>query len=179
MINGLIVYSLDCKHGISGKKCNFRHPKPCKKFMTHGDEATHGCSNGRKCEFLHPRICRTSLNKYQCFNKNSKYMHIKGTKWQRLNNENATPTMPKGTGNLTFAVIEKINQYLQQPQKSQLVRLFLEILQQIMIPRTAQGRITPQAVQYQNAPAIGTFYVTPPSHGCNILKPIHPRTNQR
>jgi len=52
------------------------------------------------------------------------------------NNENATPTMPKGTVNLTYAepcrpkCIEKINQYMQQPQ-IRTGQCFLEILQQI------------------------------------------------
>jgi hypothetical protein len=175
-----------CKHGISGKNCDYRHPKPCKTFMTYGDKANNGCSNGRKCEFLHPRICRTSLNKHECFNENCKYMHIKGTKRQRPKNENITPTIPKGTGNLTYAEacrpqpIETINQHMQQPQISTVPQIptgqsFLEILQQIqtrlktieaaqqgqasqlqaiMIPRTAQAETTPQAVQYQHAPAI-------------------------
>ena len=79
-----------CKHGISGKNCDYRHPKPCKKCMTFGDKARNGCSKGRTCEFLHPKVCRTSINKHECFNDNCKFMHIKGTKRQKPINENIT-----------------------------------------------------------------------------------------
>jgi len=66
--------------------------------------------------FSVPGICRSSLINYECFNKNCKYMHIKGTKRQRPNTEKAAiPTMLKGKVNLTYAeechpqLIEKVN----------------------------------------------------------------------
>ena len=126
-----------CKHGISGKNCDYRHPKPCKKCMTFGDKAKNGCSKCRTCEFLYPKVCRTSINKQECFNDNCKFMHInlKGTKRQKPINENITSqTNPQGqgSGNLTYAEAcrtqpnQETTQYMQQqPQQTPTAQSFL------------------------------------------------------
>ena len=34
---------------------------------------------GKECKFFHPIVCKFSLGKRLCANKNSKFVHIKGT----------------------------------------------------------------------------------------------------
>ena len=82
-----------CRHGISGKGCNFRHPKICKKYTTYGDKHKYGCSKGPKCEFLHPKMCRNSINNNECLNKDCKFMHKKGTRRVETKKDN-TPVQP-------------------------------------------------------------------------------------
>ena len=161
-----------CKHGISGKNCDYRHPKPCKNVWHLETKQKNGCSKGRTCEFLHPKVCRTSINKHECFNDNCKFMHIKGTKRQKPINENITgQTNPKEPGNLAYAEAcrtqpnQATTQYMQQqPQQTPTAQSFLEILQQIqtrlkMIETAQRGQasqiqaiITPQRTQAEIPP---------------------------
>ena len=72
-----------CRYGISGKGCSRSHPKPCRKFMQHGNKTPRGCSEGRACSKFHPQICNNSLTKGECLNEKCTFPHIKGTR--RLN----------------------------------------------------------------------------------------------
>ena len=69
-----------CKHGVSGKNCSFAHPKPCEKLLKHGTRNPRGCNLGKNCKMFHPKMCSSSITKSQCFQKNCKLKHVKGTK---------------------------------------------------------------------------------------------------
>ena len=70
----------ECPHGISGKGCEYKHPKWCFKYSSHGDRAPEGCRRGRKCWFYHPKLCENSLALQICLNKKCKDVHIQGTR---------------------------------------------------------------------------------------------------
>ena len=69
-----------CKHGISGKGCEFEHPKMCDKLLKHGTRQPQGCNKGTKCDKFHPKMCPTSISKLECFDKKCKLRHVRGTK---------------------------------------------------------------------------------------------------
>ena len=62
-----------CKHGISGEKCRFYHPKRCQKWMKAGKD---GC---KKCELFHPALCYGSINDRKCSKPECSYIHLPGT----------------------------------------------------------------------------------------------------
>ena len=72
-----------CRFGISGRGCSRSHPKPCRRFMQHGNRNPRGCSSGSDCPKFHPRVCSSSLSRGECLNEKCSYPHIKGTR--RLN----------------------------------------------------------------------------------------------
>ncbi|MGB1915918.1 MAG: hypothetical protein ACPHL3_08115, partial [Paracoccaceae bacterium] len=80
----------NCKHGISGRECNFNHPKLCKKYTHHGTRQPRGCNLGKKCEFLHPKMCFDSMRKGECYSESCRYNHIKGTRRHPPVNKNQT-----------------------------------------------------------------------------------------
>ena len=69
-----------CKFGISGKGCQFFHPKMCQRLLSNGNNNRKGCNKDGKCNYFHPPMCRNSLNKRLCTNLDCSYMHIRGTK---------------------------------------------------------------------------------------------------
>ena len=72
----------NCKHGIKGKECNYTHPKVCIKYTQHGTRQPRGCNLGKSCQDFHPKMCINSLRKGECFSKDCRFNHIKGTKRQ-------------------------------------------------------------------------------------------------
>lgn len=72
--------SRNCRHGISGRGCQYTHPRPCAKFMQHGLDRRLGCKRGRYCKDYHPTICRGSLFRGLCENRDCKYTHLWGTR---------------------------------------------------------------------------------------------------
>ena len=90
----------NCKHGIVGRECKFSHPKPCRRFMEHGNKNRRGCKLGNKCRWFHPTLCKNSLTNHECFVDSCKQLHVKGTRRQRTlgTQETTTPT-PSGTLN--------------------------------------------------------------------------------
>ena len=72
-----------CKHGISGKECEFDHPKMCQKLLKHGTKQPQGCNLGKRCPKFHPKMCPTSISKLECFDSKCKLRHVKGTKRKR------------------------------------------------------------------------------------------------
>ena len=72
-----------CKHGISGKGCDFEHPKMCQKLLRHGTRQPEGCSQGKKCDKFHPKMCPTSINKLECFDEKCRLRHVRGTKREK------------------------------------------------------------------------------------------------
>ena len=94
-----------CKHGRSGKGCDFEHPKICLSLMNKG---TKGCSKAEDCDFVHPKMCQKSLNGKKCENKRCFLGHVLGTRDIKIstNTEETSkkdkkdkdfrPTKPKG-----------------------------------------------------------------------------------
>ena len=72
-----------CKHGISGKECQFDHPKMCEKLLKYGTKQPQGCNLGKRCSKFHPKMCPTSISKLECFDNKCKLRHVKGTKRKR------------------------------------------------------------------------------------------------
>ena len=70
----------NCKHGLKGRKCQFLHPKMCRKFTQHGTNKQRGCNKGKKCKDFHPKMCFDSIRKGECFSESCRFFHIKGTK---------------------------------------------------------------------------------------------------
>jgi hypothetical protein len=70
----------NCKHGASGRKCSYDHPKPCLKFLRHGMNMDKGCRMRGKCGGFHPWMCKSSLVRGVCTDENCKLPHVKGTK---------------------------------------------------------------------------------------------------
>ena len=68
-----------CKYGLVGRECPRDHPRACQKLLTHGNKGPNGCTQGRSCENYHPRMCTSSLRTRQCFKKDCKLRHVKGT----------------------------------------------------------------------------------------------------
>ena len=81
-----------CKYGISGKGCDFFHPKRCSKLMNHGTKSKKGCNLGRKCPAFHPKMCPMSISKLECFDTKCNLCHVKGTKRKK---EPPTPQTKK------------------------------------------------------------------------------------
>ena len=72
----------ECPHGITGKDCDYKHPKWCFKFTRYGDKAPEGCRRGNRCWYYHPKLCENSLKLKICLNKKCKEVHILGTRRQ-------------------------------------------------------------------------------------------------
>ena len=84
-----------CKHGRKGENCEFRHPKPCRKLMQHGNKSPRGCNAGMKCKSFHPRMCRASITKGKCFDNKCTFVHVKGTVRKKPNEEPNKENMAK------------------------------------------------------------------------------------
>ena len=84
-----------CKHGVSGRNCEFEHPKMCEKLLKHGTRQPHGCNQGRKCEKFHPKMCPTSINKQECFDSKCRLRHVRGTKREKGKEKKKADTKPK------------------------------------------------------------------------------------
>lgn len=69
-----------CKHGLLGRECIYRHPKPCRRLLNHGVKGDNGCKLGGKCTMFHPVMCRNSIRKHVCFVETCQYLHVKGTR---------------------------------------------------------------------------------------------------
>ena len=71
-----------CPHGITGKKCKYKHKRFCYKYCGFGDRKNHpaGCRFGEKCKFLHPKLCENSVELKVCYNKECKLCHLKFTR---------------------------------------------------------------------------------------------------
>ena len=86
-----------CPHGITGKtehrgkKCDFRHPKFCKKFVRNGNGGRFGCKAGNNCEFFHPILCRKSVNYRKCLDHKCTHVHLRGTARKQRKRENFPP----------------------------------------------------------------------------------------
>ena len=78
-----------CKHGRKGEACDYSHPKPCRKFMEHGNRSPRGCQGN--CKSFHPRMCSRSLKKGECLNDDCTFAHVKGTKRKKDNNREKAP----------------------------------------------------------------------------------------
>ena len=81
--------SKKCKHGIKGAQCKFKHPTICKTLLEHGN-SEKGCKKGESCSEFHPKMCYNSLKNKECFFKNCRYYHVKGTK--RIEHSTAVKT---------------------------------------------------------------------------------------
>ena len=66
----------NCRHGISGKGCKYKHLPLCKKYMNYGKKDSRGCKGN--CDKLHPKLCPKSLSKKGCNDKNcSSFYHAR------------------------------------------------------------------------------------------------------
>ena len=73
-----------CKHGISGRGCEFEHPKICDKLLKHGTRQPQGCNKGKNCDKFHPKMCQTSISKLECFDGKCRLRHVKRTKREKV-----------------------------------------------------------------------------------------------
>ena len=73
-----------CPHGVTGKtlvggkKCEFAHPKLCKKYTRNGPHGRFGC-NGSGCDLYHPMLCNDSVRNKKCHKPNCKLYHLRWT----------------------------------------------------------------------------------------------------
>ena len=80
---------------VSGRNCDFEHPKMCEKLLKHGTRQPHGCNQGRKCDEFHPKMCPTSINKLECFDSKCRLRHVRGTKREKEKEKKKITTKPK------------------------------------------------------------------------------------
>ena len=81
-----------CKFGKLGTRCHYYHPKICPNYKN--------CKSN-DCKMHHPEICKSSREKWECFNRDCRAIHLKGTKrfeTQSLN-ISANTVRPYGKGN--------------------------------------------------------------------------------
>ena len=74
-------YKFDkCPHE-DGIGCQNRHPKKCQAFCDFGHKALDkkGCET-QKCELMHPKLCRNSTKFRECYHRQCRFQHLKGTK---------------------------------------------------------------------------------------------------
>ena len=69
----------ECKHGRSGKDCNFSHPKICPNFSRNGDRRG-GCTKDKNCKDFHPKVCHESMERKECSRRKCRFYHLNGTK---------------------------------------------------------------------------------------------------
>ena len=76
-----------CPHGISGKTCEFKHIRYCRRFCSFGDSRYHkfGCRFGKDCRYLHPKLCKNSITMKACYNQECRMTHLKFTKRKKEN----------------------------------------------------------------------------------------------
>ena len=154
-----------CKHGIGGQGCTYRHPKPCRRYMSHGTDAALGCHLGNKCDKFHPLMCRDSLLTRACYTPNCRFVHCKGTKRKmdtssqimttqlnpsynmvNMSDSAVTPHLPSGNST---------NLYKQHPRPQQstnqdMERSFLGVLNSIQLQlRKMETVQQQQALQIQ------------------------------
>lgn len=157
-----------CKHGPSGKNCNFYHPPLCYKFISHGTRQPRGCNLGKKCAKFHPQMCLESLKKGECFRIDCKFRHIKGTRRQPQNqnvikssnqdshsltpDHNIAQSGPYPDNTVPFTQQNNFLEYLRQMQAEltqQMNIKFQEMHQDIMrqqqLNHQMREQITPQA----------------------------------
>ena len=155
-----------CKHGmsgkikISGKICEGRHPKICKKLRS-GGFGKNGCTKGSTCEYLHPKVCRGSVSKEKtCSDPVScKFFHISGT---RLSHPNAhqtktKPSVKPGAGDPT-------SNYTAEPVTPAVAPVTMDFLQ-VLIREMKEG-FSAQAQQIQT--------LTRTMHSLETGSPIKP-----
>ena len=54
---GTCVHGLKGNKVVNGKKCEYRHPKRCFKYMNFKNDKKKGCVKGGNCQYYHPPIC--------------------------------------------------------------------------------------------------------------------------
>ena len=71
-----------CPHGISGKKCEYKHKNICFKYCAFGTKEMHrgGCRFGDGCRYLHPTLCKNSVSIRMCLNESCTNVHLRYTK---------------------------------------------------------------------------------------------------
>ena len=85
-----------CPHGVTGKtlvngkKCDFTHPKLCKKYTKNGPHGRFGC-NGSGCDLFHPMLCNDSVRNKKCHKPNCKLYHLR---WTERGNQNPQRRQP-------------------------------------------------------------------------------------
>ena len=88
-----------CPHGlsgrteVSGKLCEYEHPKRCRKFCSYGSRSRFGCSKGKNCEYFHPILCKYSVQQGICTNLDCTFTHLKNTKRYRYGNSGDMPAI--------------------------------------------------------------------------------------
>ena len=83
-----------CPFGISGKGCDFYHPKLCRPYVKFGSYGKRGCKKGSSCSFFHPKLCNKSLKPVSqriCTNQSCMFFHLPRTKRHNVNK----PTLEK------------------------------------------------------------------------------------
>jgi len=149
-----------CKHGIKGTGCKFRHPKACKKLLLHGNKKPKGCNEGKNCDHFHPRMCSNSIKKGECFDKDCKFVHVKGTK--RKENKSSTGDRDKSTNknlNENKAKVtdkEKDFLFLIQNLKNELFTAMDMRIAQIM-----KNQPVPNYIPQQHQPVRPTGHMSP------------------
>ena len=100
-----------CKHGLSGRNCQFYHPRICKKLFRYGPNKPDGCQGKYSgCQNFHPRLCLKHLEgecaniicpfgiHLKCNRRKNKTMN-KEKEFSRINNidQNTTDIPQHGT----------------------------------------------------------------------------------
>ena len=88
----------NCRHGRSGRDCEYRHPRPCRRLIEHGPTSNLGCRLGTQCNNFHPLLCYDSVTKRECLNRECPLPHILGTRrYRRYRADNTKRTQTQSS----------------------------------------------------------------------------------
>ena len=110
-----------CAFGISGKGCQFYHPKMCRRYVKFGPHGKRGCNKGSSCHYFHPKLCNKSLKPVSqrvCTDLTCPFFHLPKTKryvssqekrvmphshrWQASSDDNLSSTSPQPNSETVF-----------------------------------------------------------------------------
>ena len=104
----------NCRFGMSGKGCDFNHPKVCNQNRLYGN-GRYGCKKGDQCKFFHQRICRNASKEKICLNEKCSFIHPKGTT-RRPHETTKSQDRNQGSNNNNNNNIHKKSPFLGQHQ---------------------------------------------------------------
>jgi hypothetical protein len=80
-----------CKFGMAGKDCPFKHPTRCWKWLKSG---LKGCSKGKECLHAHPKLCPGSVRERLCTKDDCRLPHLPKTARTAPINDAVTKVTP-------------------------------------------------------------------------------------
>ena len=91
-----------CKYGEIGYKFTYFHPVICNEYKAYGASHQNGCQQDASCRYFHPVLCISANDTQECFNRNCRFWHIKGTKYFQLKLDKTEKNLPIDQNQVPF-----------------------------------------------------------------------------